>query len=86
MIEIKFEKEKNRSVALDGSKEVGVCEYIEKENSWSIAHTIVNPEYRGQNIAKRLVESVLEEAKLNNKKVTATCSYAIKLMKLKNNN
>ena len=85
MIEIKFEKEKTRAVALDLEKEVGVCEYIEKENTWDIIHTIVNPKYRGQNIAKKLVECVLEEAKKNNKKIFATCSYANKLIEIKKN-
>ncbi len=84
MIEIKCVE--NKAVAIDTSlnKEIGICEFSEKEGVLNIYHTKVSTLYRGQNIAKRLVECVLENARKNNKKVVASCSYANKILEFKN--
>ncbi len=81
MIDIKFEKEKDRSVAFDTEKEkiVGVCELIPKEDIFVIEHTEVSPEYKGMGIAKKLVDKVAEEMRIRDKKLKASCSYAQKL-------
>lgn len=80
MIKIKFEKEKNRSIALDDEKLIGQCNYIEQEESWNIIHTEVSSEYQGRGIAKQLVENIIKEAKELNKAVIADCSYAKKIL------
>ena len=41
-----------------------------------IVHTIVDESLKGQGIAKKLVEDVIEYAKENSFKIKATCSYA----------
>lgn len=80
MIDIKFDKNNNKSVAYDNDIEIGVCEFIEQENNWNIIHTEVSKMYQGQGIARKLVESVLENAKKYNKRVIADCSYAKKVI------
>ena len=83
MIEIKFEKEQKQSTAYDDNKKIGQCNYIEEENSWNIVHTEVNNSYQGQGIARRLVESIIENAQKYNKNLIANCSYAKKLIENK---
>ncbi len=80
MIEIKFLKSENKSIALDDNKIIGECQFVEEKNTWNIIHTFVSNEYRGQNIARKLVECVIEEAEKNNKKIIADCSYAKKVL------
>ena len=76
MIEIKYEKESNRAVAFIDNVEVGECVYEVGDNVWNIIHTGVDSFYQGQGIAKKLVECIIENAKKENKKLTASCSYA----------
>ena len=76
MIEIKYEKESNRAVAFIDNVEVGECVYEVGDNVWNIIHTEVDSTYRGQGIAKKLVECIIENAKKENKKLIASCSYA----------
>ena len=84
MIEIKYEKENNKSVAYDSNSKIGECVYIETEEYWNIVHTEVNSIYKGQGIGKKLVESIIKNAKVYNKKVIAECSYAKKIVEVKN--
>lgn len=74
MVDIKFEK--NRVVAYSGDIIVGSCDFIEDNDIWNITHTEVDKKYQGQGIAKKLVESVIKNAKLYNKCIIADCSYA----------
>ncbi len=76
MIDIKYEKENNRAVVYINNKEVGECVYEVGDNVWNIIHTEVDSTYQGQGIAKKLVECIIENAKKENKKLTASCSYA----------
>lgn len=78
MIEIKFDK--NKSIAYDNDIEIGECEFIELDETWNIIHTEVSKLYQGQGIAKRLVESIIENAKKYNKSIIADCSYAKKVI------
>ena len=80
MIKIDFIKEQNKSVAYDDNIQIGECDFIEIENCWNIVHTEVDNSYQGQGIARKLVEKVIENAKENNKKVIAECSYAKKIL------
>ena len=80
MIDIKFEKENNKSVAYDNNVEIGECVFIETEKYWNIVHTEVNELYQGQGIARKLVESVIENAKNEGKKLVADCSYAKRMI------
>ena len=80
MIEIIFDKEKNRAVAYDNTIQVGECDFLETENYWNITHTEVNNEYQGQGIARKLVECIIENVKKEDKKLVAECSYAKKIL------
>ncbi len=79
-IKVVMEPEACRSVAFDGDKEIGECDYIKSAGGWNIVHTGVSPEYTGKGIAKRLAYKVLEEAERNKENVTASCSYAVKIL------
>ncbi len=80
MIEIKFDKNNNKSIAYDNDIKIGECEFIELEECWNITHTEVNNLYQGQGVARRLVESIVENAKKFNKNIIAECSYAKKVI------
>ncbi len=79
-IDVIFDAGNSRSVAIEGEKEVGECVYQESENGWNIYHTGVSAGYQGKGIAKRLVYKLLEEAEHSGVNVTATCSYARKVL------
>ena len=79
MITYKFLKSEDRSVALDeAGKEVGKCTVTVYKEYWSIDHTYVNPNNRGQGIAQGLLEAVVEAAKKVGVKLQPNCSYAVK--------
>ena len=80
MIEIKFDKDNNKSIAYDNNAKIGECDYIETEETWNIVHTEVSNLYQGQGIARKLVENIIENAKKYNKKLIADCSYAKKVI------
>ena len=80
MIEITFEKDKNRTVAFDNNAIIGECDFVIQENTWNIVHTVVNSKYQGQGIARKLVNCVIENALKENKEVIADCSYAKKVL------
>lgn len=80
MIDIEFIKKENRVVAYDEKIEIGECSFIESEDIWNIIHTEVDSKYQGQGIAKKLVITVIENAKIYNKKVMAECFYAKKII------
>ena len=84
MIDIKFEGDK--SVAYDGNSKIGECDFIESNDTWNIVHTEVNNSYQGQGIALKLVQSIIENAKENNKKLIADCSYARKVVNKEKDN
>lgn len=80
MIEIKFDKDNNKSIAYDNNAKIGECDFIETEENWNIVHTEVSNLYQGQGIARKLVENIIENAKKYNKKLIADCSYAKKII------
>lgn len=80
MIDIRFERENNRAIAIINNKIVGKCDFLIDNNTWNIIHTEVDSAYQGQGIAKDLVICVIENAKKENFKVIADCSYANKII------
>ncbi len=79
-IDVRMDADNLRSVAYDKGIEVGECDYSTEDSGISIYHTGVDPAYEGKGIAKRLVYSILEYAERNKTEVTATCSYAKKII------
>lgn len=80
-IEVLFDEARQKSIALDGDKEIGECEFTASGSGWVIVHTGVRPEYEGKGIAKRLVYKVIEEAEKRKVTIDATCSYAAKVLR-----
>ena len=77
---ISFNKRESRSVALNSGNIIGYCQYTEQDNVWSITHTVVKQEFSGRGIAKRLVLTIIDEARKQNKKINPICSYVKKMM------
>lgn len=76
MIEIRFENENNRAAAYDDRELIGECTFSVSVETWTIDHTYVDNKYRGQGIAQRLVKTIVDEARVRNKKITPLCSFA----------
>jgi uncharacterized Fe-S cluster protein YjdI/predicted GNAT family acetyltransferase len=79
-IDVVLDPENHRSLALDGEKVIGECEFSETPDGWIIYHTGVRPEYEGKGIARRLVYKVVEAGEKSDVEIGATCSYAAKLL------
>ncbi|WP_392552515.1 GNAT family N-acetyltransferase [Orbus wheelerorum] len=63
----------------DGGEDIGEITYTRIGNDKvSIDHTYVNINYRGQGIADRLFDLVIEQMKQEGRKVIPVCSYAVK--------
>ena len=77
---IKYVEKENRSIALVDNNIIGECDYEVDNNKWVITHTIVNEEYGGRGIAKKLVLAIVDEARKNNIKIIPICSYAKKVL------
>ena len=83
VVDIKFILTENKAVALDDDKVIGECDFEVLESTWNIIHTEVDTKYQGQGIARKLVECVIENAKVQDKKLIADCSYAYKILERK---
>lgn len=67
----------DRIELIQEDKVVGKIEFVKDGNELTITHTIVNPLFRGQGIAKILMEKVINEAKEKGLKIIPVCSYAV---------
>lgn len=81
-VKIVFDEKLNKSIAYYNDIKVGECNLIKENDVWNIIHTEVNELYRGLGIAHKLVDIVIENARKNNKKLIATCSYAKKIINI----
>ena len=79
-IEIIYQMENKRSVALFNGQEIGECDYRWQDDKWAILHTYVSPDFGGRGIAKMLVNKLVEKAREEGVKLLPICSYAKKLM------
>lgn len=77
-MKIQFNQLDNEAQAYDGEDKIGYCQFEEKDQVWDLTHTVVNPAYGGRGIAKDLLDTVVDEARKNGKKIYPTCSYARK--------
>lgn len=60
-MEIRFE-ENGAKAYNDEGKEVGLCEYYEKDGKWVLNHTVVDPSIKGQGIAGKLLDCEIGRA------------------------
>ena len=79
-IAIEFDEGNCRSVALDGGNVIGECDFTVSGSIWTITHTGVDPAYGGKGIAKKLVNKLIEEARVRQTRILPLCSYAVKMM------
>ena len=79
-MKIVFEEENKRAIALDNNLVIGFCNCEEIDDTWNIISTVVNDNYRGYGIAKKLVLKVMSEALKRNKKLISDCTYAKKIL------
>ena len=77
-------KEGNNRFYIGENEEAAIAEITFKykeENVIIINHTFVSPELRGQSIAGKLLEKVVEKARKEHLKIIPVCSYAVAKMK-----
>ncbi len=79
-ISVVLDTDSCRSVAYDGDRQIGECDYQTGPDGWNIYHTEVLPEYGGKSIAKRLVYKIIEAAEKAKALIIPTCSYAAKVL------
>lgn len=75
---MKFNVEKNRIYYEENGKTLAEVTFIGDEDVLTINHTFVDDSLRGQGIASKLLQEAVNEIKRQNKKVQASCSYAVK--------
>ena len=80
-ITVEFDEKEQRSIATINGEVIGECDSSADENGWVIYHTHVLPEYEGKSVAKRLVYCMIEAAERRKVNITATCSYAARILK-----
>lgn len=66
---------KNENIVL------GYIEFFEKNNIISISKVVVEEPFRGQGIANKLMEQIVNMAENNNKKINPICSFAVSWLK-----
>lgn len=81
-IDYRFDAHLQQSIAYDGQKQVGFCQFDAKDNTWMIRTTHVLDEYSGQGIAKKLVLMIEQEAQKQGINLQSTCWYATKILGL----
>ncbi|AMC93780.1 GNAT family acetyltransferase [Erysipelothrix larvae] len=72
---MKLKLEKTRIVLFDDAREIGEITWIEGEGVITIDHTFVNPDYRGQGLAKDLLDASVEMARAKGLKIIPQCPY-----------
>ncbi len=76
---MEFKKEANR-IYLENEKGEMIAEVTFPRMSEAVVninHTFVDGSLRGQGIAAKLMEEVVNELKASNRKAVPTCSYAV---------
>ena len=79
-MQYQHEPDLNRSAVYDDGRLIGECCYDSSDQRWNIWHTEVDPAYGGQGIARELVELVRKAADEAGAELSATCSYAYKVL------
>jgi len=74
---MEFKHEDGRFFLQDGDKMAGEITYSAvKDGVISIDHTFVDDDYRGQGLAGKLLNAVLDYADLKSLKIVPVCEYA----------
>jgi predicted GNAT family acetyltransferase len=79
---ISVQKQGNSFVLIGIGGTVGEITYkLVDVDTWVIEHTYLDPEYRGRNIGKQLLDLVVDEARENGRTIIPSCSYALEQFK-----
>lgn len=70
----------DRFILMDEDNEAGFIEYSLNNNDLTIHHTEVDEAYAGQQLAKKLVMSVVDHAREKNYKIIPLCPYAHRVL------
>lgn len=77
-IKIVFEADQNSSIAYDGDVNIGECHFARFAQQWVITLTDVDKNYAGQGIGKKLVENIIEQARIEKIQLVPSCPFARK--------
>lgn len=80
---MEFIKGENRFYKEKDDKLVAEITYIPKGDKVDVDHTFVDSSLRGQGIAEKLVDRVVEEMEKEEKKIIPSCPYVGKLFERK---
>lgn len=75
---MKFQEEKGRIFLEDENGKTIAEALFPGDEVWDFNRTFVDESLRGQGIAGKLVDVVVEKARKENKKIRPVCSYAVK--------
>lgn len=78
MVTLKIEQDKISYLVDDVEK--AFCHFVESDTTLTIDKTFVDSSLRGQGIGAKLIEEMKSYAIKKNKKLLATCSYAVKYL------
>lgn len=74
-MEYKMNLDENQVQVFDGDKKIGFIYIMPDGDVINAPHTEVNREYGGQGIAANLVDTLVDYARKNNKKIIPSCPY-----------
>ncbi len=76
MNHIQHHAERHMFTLLQDKRQAGYLSYRPGPGGWDIEHTVIDPAYRGQGLARLLVDAAIAEAARQNIRLSASCSYA----------
>ena len=74
---MKFQEEKGRIFLNDENGRMIAEATFPGEEAWRLDRTFVDESLRGQGVAGKLVEAVVEKARREGAKIVPVCSYAV---------
>lgn len=80
MFEIKHNENMFYMEDEDGKRLAKITYYYDGDTCIVIEHTVVSEKLKGQGVALKLVNSVVEFARRNHLKIRPECSYAVKVL------
>lgn len=76
---MEFTRGENRFYKEDNGKLVAEITWVPQGDTVAVDHTFVDPSLRGQGVAEKLVDRVVEEMQKEQKKIDPVCPYVGKL-------
>ncbi|MBP1994096.1 GNAT family N-acetyltransferase [Paenibacillus eucommiae] len=81
-VDLEARKRGNSFVLIGTSGTVGEITYqFVDVDTWIIDSTYIDPEHRGQNLGRQLLDFVVEEAREKGRKIIPSCSYVLEQFK-----